>query len=83
MNTGVYAFMYAYVLDDGTISNFSGITNWVSIIDVYYSDKFVELKFSNILDTEIRYPTIQSTSPLANGTLGQIRMIFATIGWKF
>ena len=44
LNTGVYAFMYAYVLDDGTISNFSGITNWVSIIDDYYSDKFTQIE---------------------------------------
>lgn len=51
--------------------------------DNIYKGLYANLRVSNILDTEIRYPTIQSTSPLANGTLGQIRMIFATIGWKF
>lgn len=30
--TGVFSFAYAYILDDGTITNFTGISNWVQIV---------------------------------------------------
>jgi hypothetical protein len=44
LNTGVYTFMYAYVLDDGTVTNYSGITNWIPIIKDFYTDKFTEIE---------------------------------------
>jgi len=52
-------------------------------INNIYKGLFVNLRVSNIFDTEIRYPTVQSTSPFAKGTLGQKRFVFGTVGWKF
>jgi hypothetical protein len=33
VRSGVYSFMYAYQLSDGTITNYSGITNWIPVND--------------------------------------------------
>jgi len=40
--SGAYAFVYAYILDDGTASNYTGISNWVPIIKDLDSSRFVE-----------------------------------------
>lgn len=41
--SGAYAFVYAYVLDDGTISNYTGISNWVPIVKDLSSSRFLDL----------------------------------------
>lgn len=52
-------------------------------VDNIYKGLFANLRVSNLFDTEIRYPAVQTTSSLIKGTYGRGRMIFGTIGWKF
>jgi len=39
--SGVYAFVYAYVLEDGTVSNFTGLSNWIPIVRAYDTETFI------------------------------------------
>jgi hypothetical protein len=43
--------------------------------DNIYKGLFANIRISNLFDTEIRYPTIQTTSSLIKGTYGQDRVI--------
>lgn len=43
LTSGAYQFVYAYELVDGTITNYSGISNWVSIYDSRSTDDFLEI----------------------------------------
>jgi len=53
-------------------------------IDNVYKDMFVNMKVSNVLDEEIRYPNNQETNELLDrGTIGAGRMFIGTIGVKF
>jgi len=40
--SGVYAAVYAYVLEDGTVTNWTGISNWIPIIQDFDSKRFTE-----------------------------------------
>ena len=52
-------------------------------VDDIYKGLYVNLRMSNLLDQEIRYPVGQNNDMLKKGTLGMGRTFFATIGWKF
>jgi hypothetical protein len=52
-------------------------------VDNIYKGLFANIRISNLLDTKIRYPTVQTTSTLVKGTYGTGQMIYGTIGWKF
>jgi outer membrane receptor for ferrienterochelin and colicin len=52
--------------------------------DNIYKDMYVNLKISNVLDEEIRYPNNQETNELLDrGTIGAERMFIGSIGVKF
>jgi len=52
--------------------------------DNIYKKMYVNLKISNVLDEEIRYPNNQETNQLLDrGTVGAERMFIGTIGMKF
>jgi len=52
--------------------------------DHVYKAMYLNLKISNLLDEEIRYPNNQETNELLDrGTIGEERMIMGTVGVKF
>lgn len=52
--------------------------------DKVYKDMYLNLKVSNVLDEEIRYPNNQETNELLDrGTLGTERRFIGTVGVKF
>jgi outer membrane receptor protein involved in Fe transport len=54
------------------------------IRDLFKSGMFVNLRFSNLLNEEIHYPTDTTSSLFAGkGTLGRGRSFLLTLGWKF
>jgi outer membrane receptor protein involved in Fe transport len=54
------------------------------IRNVLGTGAFVNLRVSNLLDEEIRYPTTTNNSAFAGlGTIGRSRSFLLTIGWKF
>lgn len=53
-------------------------------MDNLYEKGFVNIRFSNLLDEEIRYPNNQFNSEvLDRGTLGESRGVVLSLGWEY
>lgn len=53
------------------------------IEDIFIKGLYLNIRCSNLLDEEIRYPTFTNNQWADRGTLGISRTFFVSIGWKF
>lgn len=51
--------------------------------NVFTEGLYINVRCSNLLDTEIRYPTFTNNPMMDRGTIGIGRTFLAGIGWKF
>lgn len=55
----------------------------VRIDDLFLKGLYLNIRFSNVLDEEIRYPTTNYNTWANRGTLGLGRTFLVSIGWNF
>ncbi|MCP4216719.1 MAG: TonB-dependent receptor [bacterium] len=53
------------------------------IVDFLKKGLFLNIRLSNVLDSEIRYPTYTNNQWANKGTLGHGRAFLVSVGWKF
>lgn len=53
------------------------------IENLFLDGLYLNIRCSNILDADIRYPTFTNNQWATRGTLGHGRGFMVSIGWKF
>jgi outer membrane receptor for ferrienterochelin and colicin len=76
--------------DESTQRRIGNTVDGYTLLDVNYrwnnvftKGVFVDLRVSNLLDEEIRYPAFTNNSWATLGTVGEDRTFFVTVGMKF